>query len=138
MLICVWVWRCAWVVTVFTYLLTYLLAPSDKHNLRTAKDTDLISPPINIASSQDLLADLPICNQLIMAFDCNFMLFFPNANLKRQLCDSSGVIHNIYHNYYTKHQIIKNTARKICECPWICEICEHFFVNNLMLYVNLK
>ena len=33
---------------------TYLLMPSDKHNLRTARATDLISLLINVASSWDM------------------------------------------------------------------------------------
>ena len=37
-----------------TYLLIYLLMPSDKHKLRTARAKYLISSLINVASSQDV------------------------------------------------------------------------------------
>jgi len=37
-----------------TDFLIYLLMPSDKHNSRTARATDLISSPGNIASSRDV------------------------------------------------------------------------------------
>jgi len=38
----------------FSDWLTYLLMPSDKHNLRTARARDLISSLINVALSGDV------------------------------------------------------------------------------------